>query len=206
MATSIIFGVFAVPALMLAHPDTEGCDTDYYVRYMPEGRAKTFLSRTGKPYQNAFSFFMAFCLSLSIVLSIAALINAPKTAFSDAVWVLWLLVVLMRYAYHSVFRTWHPTGARWALACVALMCVTPVLACVFTLAVACVLISSPSISLATCASVLPVLAGLAIELALAAYVTNSVRLSRHLYDATTTYSVTHDGAASDDAVHDLQKL
>jgi hypothetical protein len=205
MATSIIFGVFAVPALVLARPDTDGCDTDYYVRYMPDGRAKTFLLRRGKPYQNAFHFLMAFCISLAVVLSMAALVTAPKTAFSDAVWALWLLVILMRYAYHSIFRTWHPTGARWALACVALMCFTPVLACVFTLAVACVLISSPSISLATCACVLPVLAGLAIELALAALVTHSVRANQHLYDATTTYAVPHDGA-DDDAVHDLQKL
>lgn len=181
MATAIIFAVFGVSALVFHKPDTAGCDYDFYVRYMADGRIKSLLSLSGKPFYNAIDFVFCFCMALSIVLTMESLLLAPKTVFSDALWVLWLLVWVMRYAHHAIFRSWHFTGSHWAVLCCALMCLVQTLAVVFCGIVGFVLVSSASALI--CISVLPVLAGLALQLAATCYVTNSVRINKHLYDS-----------------------
>ena len=209
MATAIIFAVFGVSALVLHKPDISGCDYDYYVRYLPDGRIKTLLSQSGKPWLQAAEYTFCFFMALSILLTMEALINAPKTAFSDAMWSLWLLLWVMRLAHFSVLRSWHPRGSHWAILCCALMCLVQTLACVFCVIIAFVLVSS-SVATLVCISVVPVLLGLVLQLAATGYITNGVRVSKHLYDSG-TYTQPSPTAPSDPfgeqpVVHDLANL
>ncbi len=185
MATTIVFAAFGVPALVFQRPDTAGFDYDHYTRALPDGLVKSFFSQRGRAYYNAFDDCVSFCLSLAICLSIDALLGAPRNAYSDALWVFYLLVVALRYAHTSILRTWHTNG-RAALGCLVLACAVQALVVLFAAVVAFVLVSSPLIGTVTALCVLPVLAGFAVQFAGTVYMTNATRTSLHLYSVPTT--------------------